>query len=118
MLFEPNHHVGQRRFLCDAFSFHPGRVLQGIGGGMMLAGTFVSMNRLFPEHLWIKVVAARNLGLNKRAKMLGLLIVAIGFAFLVTEFTNVPTTLSFTRWDNPGWDLGRIGWMVWAVPPH
>ncbi len=34
-----------------------GRVLQGIGGGMMLAGTFVGMNRLFPKHLWIKVVA-------------------------------------------------------------
>ena len=35
-----------------------GRVLQGVGGGMMLAGTFVGMNRLFPKHLWIKVVAA------------------------------------------------------------
>ena len=35
-----------------------GRTLQGIGGGMMLAGTFVGMNRLFPKHLWIKVVAA------------------------------------------------------------
>jgi MFS family permease len=35
-----------------------GRMLQGIGGGMMLAGTFVGMNRLFPAHLWIKVVAA------------------------------------------------------------
>lgn len=64
---------------------------------------------------WIKVVAHRNLGLNKRAKMLGLVVVALGFAFLVTEFTNVPTTLSFTHWDNPGWDLGRIGWMVWAL---
>ena len=27
-----------------------GRTLQGIGGGMMLAGTFVGMNRLFPKH--------------------------------------------------------------------
>ena len=35
-----------------------GRVLQGVGGGMMLAGTFVGMNRLFPERFWIKVVAA------------------------------------------------------------
>ncbi len=64
---------------------------------------------------WIKVVAARNLGLNKRAKMLGLLIIAIGFALLMTEFTNVPHTLSFTRFDSPGWDIGRIGWMLWAV---
>lgn len=64
---------------------------------------------------WIKVVAARNRGLNKRAKIIGLLVVAIGFAFLMTEFTNVHTTLAFTRFDNPGWELGRIGWMLWAV---
>ncbi|MCY3849496.1 MAG: phospho-N-acetylmuramoyl-pentapeptide-transferase [Acidimicrobiaceae bacterium] len=64
---------------------------------------------------WIKVVAARNRGLNKRAKIIGLLVVAVGFAFLMTEFTSVHTTLSFTRFDNPGWELGRIGWMLWAV---
>ncbi len=29
---------------------------------------------------WIKVTRERNLGLNKRAKILGLLVVAIGFA--------------------------------------
>ncbi len=64
---------------------------------------------------WIKVVAARNLGLNKRAKMLGLLIVAIGFTVLMSEFTSVHTELSFTRFDNPGWDLGRVAWSIWAV---
>ncbi len=64
---------------------------------------------------WIKVVAARNLGLNKRAKMLGLLIVGLGFAVLMTEFTEVHTTLSFTRFDSPGWELGRVLWMLWAV---
>ncbi len=64
---------------------------------------------------WIKVVAARNLGLNKKAKMVGLLIVAVGFAFLMTEFTNVHTSISFTRFDSPGWEIGRILWMLWAV---
>jgi phospho-N-acetylmuramoyl-pentapeptide-transferase len=64
---------------------------------------------------WIKVVAARNLGLNKRAKMLGLLAVAIGFAVLMVEFTEVHTTISFTRFDNPGWDIGKFLWMAWAV---
>ena len=64
---------------------------------------------------WIKVVAARNRGLNKRAKTIGLLVVAVGFAFLMTQFTNVSTTVAFTRFDYPGWDLGRVGWMVWAV---
>lgn len=64
---------------------------------------------------WIKVKAARNLGLNKRAKMIGLLTVAVGFAFLMTQFTEVHHTIAFTRFDNPGWDIGRIGWMAWAV---
>ena len=64
---------------------------------------------------WIKVVAARNLGLSKRAKMLGLLTVAVGFAFLMSQFTEVHTTISFTRFDNPGWDIGRWLWMAWAV---
>lgn len=64
---------------------------------------------------WIKVVAARNLGLNKRAKMFGLLAVAAGFAFLMTQFTEVHTTISFTRFDNPGWEIGRWLWMAWAI---
>jgi phospho-N-acetylmuramoyl-pentapeptide-transferase len=64
---------------------------------------------------WIKVVAARNLGLNKRAKMLGLLTVAVGFAFLMSQFTEVHYTISFTRFNNPGWDIGRWLWMAWAV---
>ncbi|MDH3705220.1 MAG: phospho-N-acetylmuramoyl-pentapeptide-transferase, partial [Acidimicrobiia bacterium] len=64
---------------------------------------------------WIKVVRERNLGLNKRAKMLGLLIVAIGFAVLMIQFTDVNTHLSFTRWNSIGIDLGQTLWTVWAV---
>ena len=64
---------------------------------------------------WIKVVAARNLGLSKRAKMLGLLIVAVGFAYLMTQYTAVETTLSFTRFDNPGWEMGNLLWTIWAI---
>ncbi len=64
---------------------------------------------------WIKVVAARNLGLNKRAKMLGLLVVAVGFATLMSQYTSVHTTISFTRFDNPGWEIGHVLWIIWAV---
>jgi phospho-N-acetylmuramoyl-pentapeptide-transferase len=66
----------------------------------------------------IKVVNERNLGLSKRAKMVGLLSVAIGFALLMLWRTNVHTTISFTKWDDftaIGWELGRVGWAVWAV---
>ena len=64
---------------------------------------------------WIKVVNARNLGLSKAAKILGLLAVAVGFAVLMLTLTSVHTDLSFTRFDSPGIDLGTVGWFVLAV---
>ena len=64
---------------------------------------------------WIKVVKERNLGLSKRAKILGLLIVAIGFAVLAVEHTPVHTELSVTRYTAADIDLGTTGWIVFAV---
>jgi phospho-N-acetylmuramoyl-pentapeptide-transferase len=66
---------------------------------------------------WIKVTRARNLGLNKRAKMGGLLVVAIGFAVLAVTYAgnSFNTSLSFTRWDSIGVDLGTVLWVVWAA---
>ncbi|MBT3248574.1 MAG: phospho-N-acetylmuramoyl-pentapeptide-transferase [Actinobacteria bacterium] len=64
---------------------------------------------------WIKVVRERNLGLNKRTKMLGLLTVAITFGVLMVNYTSVQTTLSFTRYSQPGIELGSTLWVAWAV---
>ena len=64
---------------------------------------------------WIKISNERNLGLTRRAKTAGLLLVAVGFAVATVELTQLETTLSFTRWDAPGWQLGTGGWCVWAV---
>jgi phospho-N-acetylmuramoyl-pentapeptide-transferase len=64
---------------------------------------------------WIKVSHERNLGLSKRAKMGGLLVVAVGFAVACVAWTDVETTLSFTRWNYPGWNLTDIGWIILAV---
>ncbi|MEE9417721.1 MAG: phospho-N-acetylmuramoyl-pentapeptide-transferase [Acidimicrobiales bacterium] len=64
---------------------------------------------------WIKVVRERSLGLSKRAKMVGLLTVAIGFAVLMTQFTSVRTEVSFLTWHSIGFDLGRWLWVAWAV---
>lgn len=65
---------------------------------------------------WIKVSQERNLGLSKAAKSIGLLSVAIGFAVLAVNLTDVHTTLSFTRFDSFGdLDLGPVAWTVWAV---
>ena len=64
---------------------------------------------------WLKIRNERNLGLNKRAKSLGLLAVALGFALAMVWKTNVHTTVSFTRWNDLGWELGRTAWVLWAV---
>jgi phospho-N-acetylmuramoyl-pentapeptide-transferase len=63
----------------------------------------------------IKVSNERNAGLSKRAKTVGLLMVALGFSIATVLWTDVETTLSFTRWNSPGWDLGNVGWCMWAV---
>jgi len=64
---------------------------------------------------FIKVRNERNLGLSKRWKSIGLLIVACGFPFLILQFTAQHTTLSFTRWDSPGIELGSVGWFLIAA---
>jgi phospho-N-acetylmuramoyl-pentapeptide-transferase len=63
----------------------------------------------------IGVFRERNLGLSKRAKTGGLLLVAIGFAVAMLAFTNVKTTISFTRFDLPGLDIGPVAWAIMAV---
>ena len=64
---------------------------------------------------WLKVSRERNLGLGKQTKILGLLIVAVGYALLMIHLTDVRTELSFTRFDSLNIDLGPWGWGLWAV---
>ncbi len=64
---------------------------------------------------WLKVTRARNLGLSKRAKIVGLLAVCGSFVALGLEWVDVSTNLSFTRYDSIGIDLGDVGWAVLAV---
>ena len=64
---------------------------------------------------WIKVVRERNLGLNKRTKMFGLLLVAVIFAVLMLNYSPVHTGISFTRFDYPGWEMGEFLWGLWAI---
>src|SRR5262249_39946175 len=62
---------------------------------------------------YLGVRRARNLGLRKRGKTAGVLIVTIGFALLALEFVKVSTHLSFTR--DLDLDLGTVGWFLWAI---
>jgi phospho-N-acetylmuramoyl-pentapeptide-transferase len=64
---------------------------------------------------WIKVHRQRSLGLNKRAKAGGQLIVALVFAISCVTWLKVDTHLSFTRYNSTGIDLGKVGWVIFAV---
>lgn len=83
--------------------------------GLILMGTIMATGLVGFLDDWIKISRERNLGLNKRAKVIGLVTVAVLFAFLMTQFTNIHTELSFVRYDSIGLDLGRLGWSVWAI---
>ena len=62
---------------------------------------------------YLGVRRARNLGLRKRGKTGGILIVTVGFALLGLQFVKVSTHMSFTR--PLDLDLGTIGWFLWAI---
>jgi phospho-N-acetylmuramoyl-pentapeptide-transferase len=83
--------------------------------GLLVMGCIVGAGLVGLIDDWIKVSNERNAGLSKRAKTFGLLVVATGFAVGSVLWTDVETTLSFTRWNSPGWELGNVGWCAWAV---
>ncbi|CAN5852775.1 phospho-N-acetylmuramoyl-pentapeptide-transferase [soil metagenome] len=83
--------------------------------GLLVMGLIVGAGVVGLLDDWIKVSRERNLGLNKRTKVLGLLLVAGGFAIAALTLTEVHTELSFTRFNSIGFDLGDVGWALWAV---
>ena len=64
---------------------------------------------------WLKIRNRRSLGLNKTAKMLGLLGVAVAFAALLLVKAEPHTTLSFVRFDDLNINLGSTGWVILAI---
>jgi len=83
--------------------------------GLAVMGAIIAAGVVGLMDDWLKVTRERNLGLTKRAKSAGLLAVAIGFAIVAVVETPVHTTLSFTRYNVPGIELGTVGWCVLAV---
>ena len=64
---------------------------------------------------WIKKTRPQCEGLSKKAKTFGLLAVGTGFAVITVRFTDVNTKLSFTRAGPIQLDLGKVGWVFWAI---
>ena len=83
--------------------------------GLIVMATIVGAGIVGALDDWIKVSRERNLGLSSRAKMLGLLIVAVGFVVAMLTFTDIHTTISFTRFDSPGIDIPGWVWAIWAM---
>ena len=83
--------------------------------GLVVMGTILAAAAVGAVDDWIAVSRERNLGLSSRAKMLGLLIVAVGFAVATLTVTEVHTTISFTRFDSPGWEIPGVVWAIWAI---
>jgi phospho-N-acetylmuramoyl-pentapeptide-transferase len=81
--------------------------------GITLMALIVGMAVLGFIDDYLGVRRARNLGLRKRGKTAGELVVAAGFALLALNYVNASTHLSFTR--NLDLDLGSYLWFVLAV---
>ncbi|HEY5092148.1 MAG TPA: phospho-N-acetylmuramoyl-pentapeptide-transferase [Acidimicrobiales bacterium] len=64
---------------------------------------------------YLSIRNARNLGLNKRAKFAGQLVIAAVFAVLAIDWVHTSTNLSFTRFSLPGWNLTAVGWVLLAI---
>jgi phospho-N-acetylmuramoyl-pentapeptide-transferase len=64
---------------------------------------------------WTKVRHRRSLGLNKRAKFGAQIGLGVLFSLLAVYWAHCATTLSFTRYDLPGFQIGTGLWVVWAT---
>jgi len=62
---------------------------------------------------YLSIRHRRNLGLKKRQKTAGQLVVGVGFALLALQWVDASTHLSFTR--ELELDLGVGLWAVWAI---
>jgi phospho-N-acetylmuramoyl-pentapeptide-transferase len=82
-------------------------------GGWTLLALIVALGAVGFVDDYLGVRKHRNLGLRKRGKTAGIVIVGGGFAVLALEWVDVSTRLSFTR--PLELDLGTVGWFVWTV---
>ena len=89
-------------------------------GGLFVLLTIVLTGVVGLADDWIKISRQRSLGLNKRAKLAGQLVVAGAFAWLLYHYADANVNLSFTRWNSiriggDPIDLGGWVWAVWVV---
>jgi phospho-N-acetylmuramoyl-pentapeptide-transferase len=63
---------------------------------------------------YIKVTKKRNRGVLWKVKGYITLLLSFGVAAALVATSDIDTRLSFTRASLPGWQLGSVGWVLWA----
>jgi phospho-N-acetylmuramoyl-pentapeptide-transferase len=84
-------------------------------GGLLCIGAIAGAGLVGLIDDWIKVTNARNLGLNKRAKTAGLLIVGLLFVVFAIREAHVAREIAFTRLDTVDITLEPWLWGIWAI---
>jgi phospho-N-acetylmuramoyl-pentapeptide-transferase len=94
---------------------HVGTSISFTRSGVLVVCVTVAAGLLGFIDDYIAIRNARNLGLNKTGKMLGLLGIAAIFAIFAVNWVHTSTNLSFTRLTLPGWNLTAVGWVLLAI---
>jgi phospho-N-acetylmuramoyl-pentapeptide-transferase len=94
---------------------HVGTSIVFTRAGILAIGVIIASGLLGFVDDYLGIRNARNLGLNKRGKLIGQLLIAGVFAVLALNWVHTSTDLSFTRFSLPGWNLAAGGWFVLAV---
>jgi phospho-N-acetylmuramoyl-pentapeptide-transferase len=94
---------------------HVGTAINFTRGGILAVIVIVASGLLGFIDDYLAIRNARNLGLNKRGKLAGQLIIAGAFALLALTWVHTSTDLSFTRFSLPGWNLTAAGWFFLAA---
>jgi len=97
------------------FTGHIGTSISITRAGVLAISVIVVSGLLGFVDDYLAIRNARNLGLNKRGKLAGQLIIAGVFAILALKWVHTSTHLSFTRFSLPGWNLTPVGWFLLAV---
>ena len=61
-----------------------------------------------------KIRARQNRGLYWKLKGVVTLLASFAIAGVLVTMTEIDTRVSLTRADLPGWELGSVGWVIWA----
>ena len=94
---------------------HVGTAIVFTRGGILAMGVTLASGVLGFVDDYLAIRNLRNLGLRKRGKLAGQMVIAGGFATLAIVWVHTSTHLSFTRVTLPGWNMSQIGWVLFAI---